>query len=174
VKKLVPVYHKTNVTGLQGFLRGKFASCASNDSCVEEIWKSFKEIVFESIDRFVPHKILRKNPDPEFCNKEVKRLNAQVQRRKIARLCSLFKAYSGKRAWKPIRDRLRRTYYLSRVDHVRKIRDRKQRTDIGKYSFVIRTIKNWKQILAKASGTLHCKPKIFRNRVSKAIINGVK
>jgi hypothetical protein len=102
VKKLVPVYNKTNVTGLQSFFRGKFASWASNDSCVEEIWKSFKEIVFESIDRFVPHKILRKYPDPEFCNKEVKWLNAQVQRRTIACLCSLFKAYSGKWAWKSI------------------------------------------------------------------------
>jgi len=60
VERLVPVCHKTNVTGLQGFLRGKFASWASNGSCVEEIWKRFKEIVFESIDRFVPHKILRK------------------------------------------------------------------------------------------------------------------
>jgi len=32
-------------------------------------------------------------------------------------------------------------YYLSRVDHVRKIRDRKQRTDTGNYSFVNRIIK---------------------------------
>ena len=39
---------------------------------------------------------------------------------------------SGKRAWKATLDRLRRAYYLSGVDHVRKIRDRKQRTDIGK------------------------------------------
>ena len=38
--------------------------------------------------------------------------------------------------------RLRWPYCLSRVDHVGKIRDRKQRTDIGKYSFVNRTIKN--------------------------------
>ena len=59
-----------------------------------------------------------------------------AQLRTIARLCALFKAYSGERAWKVIRDRLRRPYYLSRVDHVRKIRDRKQRTVIGKYSFV--------------------------------------
>ena len=29
-----------------------------------------------------------------------------------------------------MRDRLRRAYYMRRVDHVRKIRDRKQRTDI--------------------------------------------
>jgi hypothetical protein len=33
-------------------------------------------------------------------------------------------------------DRLHRPCYLSRVDHDRKIRSRKKRTDIGKYSFV--------------------------------------
>ena len=41
-------------------------------------------------------------------------------------------------------------YYLSRVDHVRKITDRKQRTYIGKYSFVNGTIKNWNQLPAEA------------------------
>ena len=46
---------------------------------MEEIWKSFKEIVFESIDPFVPHKILRKNPNPEYYNKEVKRLKVKVR-----------------------------------------------------------------------------------------------
>ena len=97
-----------------------------------------------------------------------------VQRRTIAHLCSLFKAYSGERAWKAKRDRLRRPYYLSRVDHVRKIRTRKQRTVIGKYSFVNKAIKNWNQLPAEALWTFLCKPKIFRNRVRKAIINGVK
>jgi hypothetical protein len=53
------------------------------------------------------------------------------------------KAHCGERNWKAIRDRLRRAYYLSRVDHVRKIRDRKLSKFIGKYSFVYRTIKNW-------------------------------
>jgi hypothetical protein len=66
--------------------------------------------------------------------------------------CLLFKAYSGERAWKAIRDRLRRPYYLSRVDHVRKIRGRKQSTDIVKYSFVNRTTKNWNQLPAEALG----------------------
>ena len=59
VERLAPVYHKTKVTGLQRFLRGKFTSWASIGSCMEEIWKHFQEIVFESIDRLVPHKILR-------------------------------------------------------------------------------------------------------------------
>ena len=80
MERLVHVYHKTNVTSLQNLLRGKFASWASNGSCVEEIWTRFKEIVFESVDRFVPHKILRKIPDPEYYNKEVKRLKVKVRR----------------------------------------------------------------------------------------------
>jgi hypothetical protein len=64
--------------------------------------------------------------------------------------------------------------YLSRVDHVRKIRDRKQRTAIGKYSFVNRVIKNWNQLPAEALGTFPSKPKIFRNRFKNTIINGIK
>jgi hypothetical protein len=42
-----------------------------------------------------------------------------AQLRMVARLCALFKAVSGDRAWKAIRESLRRPYYLSRVDRVR-------------------------------------------------------
>ena len=37
-----------------------------------------------------------------------------AQHRTTVRLCVLFKAYFGERAWKAIRDRLRRPYNLSR------------------------------------------------------------
>jgi hypothetical protein len=60
-----------------------------------------------------------------------------AQRRKIARVCVLFKAYTGEQAWKAIS--LRKTRSLS-TDHDSKIRSRKQKTDIRKYSFVNRTI----------------------------------
>jgi len=63
------------------------------------------------------------------------------QRRKISRICVLFKAYSGERAWKAIGDRLQRPNFLSMVGHERKIRNWRQRTDIGKCSFVNRTIR---------------------------------
>jgi hypothetical protein len=46
--------------------------------------------------------------------------------------------------------------------------------DIGKFSFVNRTITDWNQLPAEALGTFPCKPKIFRNTVKEAIINGVK
>jgi hypothetical protein len=97
-----------------------------------------------------------------------------AQRRMIARLCSLFETYSGERAWKAIGDRLRRSHSLSKVVHVRKIRIRNQRTDTGNYSFVNRTIKNWNQLTAEALGTSPCKPKVYRNRVRKEIVNGAK
>jgi len=84
----------------------------------------------------------------------------------------MLKAYTGEWARKAIRDRLHRPYYLRRVDHVQKIRDRKQRKDSGKYSFQYRTIKNWNQLPAAVLETFSCKPKIFINRVRKAIING--
>jgi len=51
-----------------------------NRSCEEEIWNNFKEIVSESIEGFVPHKILRKNLDREYYSKEVKRLNIKVRK----------------------------------------------------------------------------------------------
>jgi len=72
--------------------------------------------------------------------------------------------------WKDIGDRLKRPHYLSRVDHGRKIRSRRQRTDIGKYSFVNRTIQDWNQIPAEVLGTLPCKINTLKKRVRKAII----
>ena len=77
-----------------------------------------------------------------------------LQRRKVTRLCALFKEYSEERAWKAIGDRLQRPNYLSRVDHERKIRNRRQRTDIGKYSFVNRTIRLWNRLPAELLGAL--------------------
>jgi hypothetical protein len=72
--------------------------------------------------------------------------------------------------WKPIGDRLKRPHYLSRVDHERKIRSRRQRADIGKYSFVNRTIQHWNQLPAEVLGILPCKPITFKKRVRKVII----
>jgi hypothetical protein len=94
-----------------------------------------------------------------------------ASRGKLSRICALFKPYSRERAWKAIGDRLQRPHYLSRVDHEQKIRSRRQRTDIGKYSFVNRTIQDWNQLPAEVLGTLPCKPNTLKKRVRKAIID---
>jgi len=90
-----------------------------------------------------------------------------VQRRKIARMCALYKAYTGERAWKATGVRLQAPRYLSRVDHYWKIRARKQRTGIGKYSFVNRSITDWNKLPEGAIGTSHGKTHIFKTRVRK-------
>jgi hypothetical protein len=96
-----------------------------------------------------------------------------TQRREIARISALFKAYIGERAWKAIGDKLKRPSYVSRVDHERKIRSRKQKTDIRKCSLVNRTIQLWNQIPADALGTFSCKSSNFRKGF-RQVINKAK
>jgi hypothetical protein len=56
LERVVLVYNKTEVLGLQTF-RGKFAARASNGSSVKKLWNNFKNIVHESVERFVPQEI---------------------------------------------------------------------------------------------------------------------
>jgi hypothetical protein len=77
-----------------------------------------------------------------------------AQRRKIARMCALFKSYRGERVWKEIGYRLQAPSYLSRVDHNWKIKARKQRTGVRKFSIVNRTITDWNQLSEGEIGAL--------------------
>jgi hypothetical protein len=68
---------------------------------------------------------------------------------------------------------------VSREDHSRNIRTRKQRTDIGKYFFINGTITSWNQLPAGLLASFPCKLNTFRQRVknvvtSKGIQVGVK
>jgi hypothetical protein len=92
-----------------------------------------------------------------------------ASRRKLSRICALFKAYSGERASKAKGDRLQRPHYLRRVDHERKIWSSRQRTDIGKYSFVNMTFQDWNQLPAEVLRTLPCKPNTLKKGVREVI-----
>jgi len=86
----------------------------------------------------------------------------------------MFKACKGGRAWKTIKDRLQAPSYLSRVDHKWKIRARKQRTDVSKYSFVNRTITDWNQLTEGEIGALTGNMFSFRQRVRKVLTRAAK
>jgi hypothetical protein len=96
------------------------------------------------------------------------------QRRMIAEY-ALFSRHTpgrgggGGGAWKAIGDRLLKPCYLSREDRNRKIRTRKHRTDVGKHSFVNRTIKNCNQLPADLLASFPCKLSTFRKRVKKVV-----
>jgi hypothetical protein len=68
-------------------------------------------------------------------------------------------------------ERLNGACYLSRGDHDWKIWGRTQRKDIGKYSFVHRTIKLWNQPPAEVLQTFPCKPHSFRKRVRSVFVS---
>jgi len=84
-----------------------------------------------------------------------------AQRRIIAGICVLFKAYTGGWAWKAMGDRLLIPSYLNKNDHDRNIRTRKLRTDVGKYSFVNRTLKGWNQLPARLLAVFPCRLNSF-------------
>jgi hypothetical protein len=65
--------------------------------------------------------------------------------------------------------RLLKSCYLSREDHNQKIETRKQRTDVGKYIFVNRTIKSWNQLTASLLASFPCKLNTFRKRVKNVV-----
>jgi len=92
-----------------------------------------------------------------------------AQRRLTVRICVLFKAYAERRAWKAIGDRLLKRCYLSTEDHNGKIRTRKQGTDVGKYSFVNRTIKSWNQLPDGLLASFPCKLNTLRKRVKNVV-----
>jgi hypothetical protein len=60
-------------------------------------------------------------------------------------------------------------YYLSRVDHEWKIRNRRHRTHIRKYSFVNRIIQLWNKLPMNALEIFPFKPSTLRKRVMIAI-----
>ncbi|KAJ4426421.1 hypothetical protein ANN_27235 [Periplaneta americana] len=71
-----------------------------------------------------------------------------TDRRTRIRLCALFKTYRGEPAWREIKNRLQQSNYSSRNDHSYKLRERRQRTDTGKFSFLNRTIRDWNALPA--------------------------
>ena len=58
---------------------------------------------------------------------------------------------------------------MSTADHVRKIRDGKQRTHIGKYYFVNRTINNWNQLTADVLGAFPLNLKFLERELEKQL-----
>ena len=66
-------------------------------------------------------------------------------------------------------DRLLQPRYPSRDNHNRKIRTRKQRTDVGKYYFVNMTIEGWNQLSAGLLAYFPCKLNRFRKTVKNVV-----
>jgi hypothetical protein len=80
-----------------------------------------------------------------------------------------YKECSGEPVRNAIGDRLQRPCYLNKVDHGWKIRNRRQRMDIGIYSFVYRIIQLWNKLPMNALRNFPAEISTFRQRVRKVI-----
>jgi hypothetical protein len=130
-------------------------------------WDPYRECQTSALDR-VQNKVAK---SAQCTGDSV--LEFLAQRRITARSCALYKAYNGERAWKDIGDRLQTPYYLSKVDHCWKIRVR-IRTNVGKFSFINRTIAEWNQLLEGAIGTPPVKTHTFRKRFRRVKVRELK
>ena len=126
-------------------------------------WDPYREGQISALDR------VQKNKTKFAHHTNIPNWENMTSRRKLSRICGLFKAYYGERAWKAIGDRLQRPHYVGRVDQEENWK-RRQRTDIGKYSFLNRTNQHWNQLPAEVLGILPCIPITFKKRVRKVII----
>jgi hypothetical protein len=82
-------------------------------------WDPYMEVQIQAFDR------VQKKASKFAYNVNESNWETLMQHRQISHICAFFKAYAGEWVWKAIFDRLKQPYFLSRVDHEWKIRNRR-------------------------------------------------
>ena len=67
-------------------------------------------------------------------------------RRKRDRLCNMYRVVSGSSGWGEIRHKIEGGSYKGRNDHAKKLQRKHGRTDVGRWSFLNRTIREWNEL----------------------------
>jgi len=117
-------------------------------------WDPYREYQISALDRV-------QNKAAKFTHRsEGSDWESLAQRWKIARICALYKGYTGERAWKAIEERLEAPVYLSRVDHHWKIRARNKEQTAVNTPFCIGPLLTGTCYLKWAIGTSHVKKHI--------------
>jgi len=78
-------------------------------------WDPYREGQISALDR------VQKNATKFAHHTKSPNWETLASRRKLSRIYTLFIAYSGERAWKPVGDRLQRPHYVGRVDQEGKL-----------------------------------------------------
>ena len=99
------------------------------------------------------------------CNNSTVKWDTLTDRRTRILLCAMFKTYRGEPAWREIKNRMQPPNYSSRNDHPHKLRERRQRTDTGKFSFLNRTIRDWNALPADLLKALPITKNVLKNRL---------
>jgi hypothetical protein len=84
------------------------------------------------------------------------------KRRKVAKLCTIYKALTGEIAWENIGTRLEGAQRLGRLDHRLKLMTKNCRTNAGKFSLVADGIQQWNSLPERAVHPLPRDVQAFR------------
>jgi hypothetical protein len=74
------LYTKANLEGFRNHILGKFAEWVSSTATINDRWNSFKAILFEARELYVPSKLVKHNSDPIYFNMHVRNLKARCRR----------------------------------------------------------------------------------------------
>ena len=89
-------------------------------------------------------------------------------RRKVDRLVGLHQTYAGKPTWKEMCDRLKSPNFIGKNDHCYKVYIDASKKDVGKYSFLSRTVKEWNELPEVILNPFPRTHKILRQRIEQS------
>ena len=87
------------------------------------------------------------------------------ERRELDRLCGMHKIVNQTRGWEELSEKIQLNTRVGRGDHVKKLTINQVNTDVGKYSFLNRTVKSWNALEEEVALTKGARQ--FRTRAEK-------
>jgi len=130
-------------------------------------WDPFREGQINSLDRVQKKAAKFANLTKHFNWKML------AQLRKITCICALYKVYSGELFWNATGAYYKGHTFWAELIMTGKFLNRKQRTDVRKYSFVNRTIQLWNKLCMNALANFPFKTNTFSKRF-RIVISEVK
>jgi hypothetical protein len=127
----------------------------------------------EKVQRKAARYVMGKHKKTESVSKLLAELgwSSLERRRKINRLCALFRTLKGENAWGDLRKKVENPNYIGRNDHQFKVKCRSQKNNVKKFSFLNRTILDWNSLPAELFEPFPKSVNVFKRRCKKYILD---
>ena len=121
----------------------------------------------EGVQRKAARYVNRKYGKDESVSKMLDELGWESlsSRRRTFRLAGVYNAWNCKDGWEELRARFHTPNYRGRGDHSLKIKEREQKTDVAKYSFINRGIREWNALPGEVLIPMPKNSKVFKSKI---------
>ena len=123
----------------------------------------------EGIQRKAARYVFGKHRNDESVSKMIDQLGWESlqYRRKNFRLTGIYNTWNRKDGWDELRHRFQTPTYIGRGDHLLKIKEREQKTDLAKFSFLNRGIREWNALPEEVLIPMPKNSRKFRTKLNK-------